>query len=232
MKKRVGIIGSSGGSALIAATYCLAKAGYELDPVIVVDRKCGIVDWANDQGYKLFHFPYNSPESFSMESLRLFQDEGCEDVLLFYTRRVSTPLINTLQVWNIHPSLLPAFAGLHSIQQALLAGVSLFGATLHRVDAGFDTGPITAQVVAPLLPGTLEQRLQRLSYIQKVWLTLVWFEKVNYPEKVRFPYHSLLPGLSLSSSDLLDVELKKIFLEWLQQLEPDNIVRENRLCKL
>ncbi len=222
MKKRFGIIGSSGGSALIAAIDCLKKTGYELEPIIVVDRKCGLEDWANEQHYKVFFIPYNSPENFSEEALRAFENEGCEDVLLFYTRRVAVPLINTLRVWNIHPALLPAFKGLNAVKQALSARVSLFGATLHRVDAGLDTGPIIAQVAAPLLPKVSEERAQRLSYIQKVWLTLIWFEYIFFSNnKIEFPYNSLFPGLSLSSGDLLSVKLKEIFLEWLQQLEPN-----------
>ncbi len=223
MKKRFGIIGSSGGSALIAAVDCLMKTGYELEPIVIVDRKCGLGDWANEQHYKVFHIPYNSPESFSEEALRSFENEGCEDVLLFYTRRVAAPLIDTLRVWNIHPALLPAFKGINAVKQALSAGVSLFGATLHRVDAGLDTGPIIAQVASPLLPDTSEQWAQRLSYIHKVWLTLIWFECVFRPNEIKLPFYSFLPELFLSSCDLSEVELKKIFLEWLRQLEPNAV---------
>lgn len=218
MTHRIGIVGSSGGSALIAALNCMADAGYQFEPVIVVDRKCGLGDWANNR-HKVFSFPYGSPERFSEHAQRVFRNEGCENVLLFYTRRVSAPLIDTLHVWNIHPALLPAFPGLHAVRQALLAGVSLFGATLHRVDAGFDTGQIFAQVATTLLPGTSECRAQRLSYIQKVWLTLLFFEEVIHPNEGRYPHYSSLPAISLSSRDLLDLELKEVFLEWLTLLE-------------
>jgi phosphoribosylglycinamide formyltransferase 1 len=54
---------------------------------------------------------------------------------------------------NIHPSLLPAFRGLHPQQQALDAGVAISGATVHFVRAEMDAGPIVAQAAVPVLPG-------------------------------------------------------------------------------
>jgi phosphoribosylglycinamide formyltransferase-1 len=54
---------------------------------------------------------------------------------------------------NIHPSLLPAFPGLHTHQRALDAGCQFAGATVHHVTADLDHGPILAQAVVPVLPG-------------------------------------------------------------------------------
>ena len=53
---------------------------------------------------------------------------------------------------NIHPSLLPAFPGLHTHQRALDEGCRFAGATVHRVTAELDHGPILAQAVVPVLP--------------------------------------------------------------------------------
>ena len=57
------------------------------------------------------------------------------------------------RVLNIHPSLLPAFPGLHTHQRALDAGCQVAGASVHRVTAELDHGPILAQAVVPVLPG-------------------------------------------------------------------------------
>ena len=70
---------------------------------------------------------------------------------------------------NIHPSLLPAFAGLNTHQRALDAGCTVHGATVHRVTAELDHGPILAQAVVPVLPGdtadSLAQRVQAQEHV-------------------------------------------------------------------
>jgi len=60
---------------------------------------------------------------------------------------------------NIHPSLLPAFPGLHTHRQALAAGVKLHGATVHVVTPALDNGPIVAQGAVPVLAGDTEESL-------------------------------------------------------------------------
>jgi phosphoribosylglycinamide formyltransferase-1 len=54
---------------------------------------------------------------------------------------------------NIHPSLLPAFTGLHTHQRAIDEGCQFAGATVHRVTAELDHGEILAQAVVPVMPG-------------------------------------------------------------------------------
>jgi len=60
---------------------------------------------------------------------------------------------------NIHPSLLPAFAGLDTHQRAIDAGCKVAGATVHRVTPALDHGPILAQAVVPVLAGDTAQTL-------------------------------------------------------------------------
>ena len=60
---------------------------------------------------------------------------------------------------NLHPSLLPAFKGLHTHRQALAAGVAEHGASVHVVTAGLDDGAVIAQARVPLLPGDDEAAL-------------------------------------------------------------------------
>jgi phosphoribosylglycinamide formyltransferase-1 len=60
---------------------------------------------------------------------------------------------------NIHPSLLPAFPGLHAQRQALEYGAKVSGATVHFVEEGVDTGPIVLQTAVPVEPGDTEDTL-------------------------------------------------------------------------
>ncbi len=60
---------------------------------------------------------------------------------------------------NIHPSLLPAFTGLHTYQRAIDAGCKVAGATVHQVTAELDHGAILAQAVVPVLPGDTPELL-------------------------------------------------------------------------
>ena len=60
---------------------------------------------------------------------------------------------------NIHPSLLPAYPGLHTHERVLSAGETLHGATVHLVDSGVDTGPIIAQVPVPVLSNDTAESL-------------------------------------------------------------------------
>lgn len=63
------------------------------------------------------------------------------------------------RILNIHPSLLPAFPGLHAQRQALAHGVRWSGCTVHFVDEGVDSGPIVAQAVVPVRDDDTEAEL-------------------------------------------------------------------------
>jgi len=72
------------------------------------------------------------------------------------------------RVVNTHPALLPAFPGAHAVRDALAAGVTTTGATVHLVDAGVDTGPVLAQRPVPVLPGDDEARLhERIKTVER-----------------------------------------------------------------
>lgn len=78
---------------------------------------------------------------------------------------------------NVHPSLLPAFTGLHTHRRAIEAGSKLAGATVHFVTAELDHGPIIAQAVVPVLPGDSEAALSARVLAR---------EHVMYPRTVRW----------------------------------------------
>ncbi len=72
------------------------------------------------------------------------------------------------RVVNVHPALLPAFPGAHAVEDALAAGVSETGATVHLVDEGVDTGPALRQESVPVRPGdtveTLHARIREVEH--------------------------------------------------------------------
>jgi phosphoribosylglycinamide formyltransferase 1 len=71
------------------------------------------------------------------------------------------------RIVNVHPSLLPAFAGTRPIEDALEAGATETGVTVHYVDAGIDTGPIIEQERVAVLPGeTAEELRERLHAVE------------------------------------------------------------------
>ncbi len=79
-------------------------------------------------------------------------------------------------VLNIHPSLLPAFPGLHAQRRALDHGVKIAGCTVHHVDRGIDTGPIIAQAAVPVIEGDDEATLAK---------RILAKEHAIYPEAIR-----------------------------------------------
>ncbi|GGF96793.1 phosphoribosylglycinamide formyltransferase [Paenibacillus albidus] len=91
-------------------------------------------------------------------------------VLAGYMRLITPTLLEPYagRIINIHPSLLPAFAGKDAIGQALDYGVKLTGVTVHFVDGGMDTGPVIAQRSVSVeendTPESLAERIHQVEY--------------------------------------------------------------------
>jgi phosphoribosylglycinamide formyltransferase-1 len=81
-------------------------------------------------------------------------------VLAGFMRVIAGPTVERFPMVNTHPSLLPAFPGAHAISDALAYGVKVTGVTVHRVDAGLDSGPILAQAAVPVVEGDTEDSLR------------------------------------------------------------------------
>lgn len=100
-------------------------------------------------------------------------------VLAGYMRILTEGFVRRFEgrMLNIHPSLLPAFTGLHTHRRALEAGVKVAGTTVHFVTPELDDGPIVIQAVVPVLPGDDEERLAARVLLQ---------EHRIYPQAVRW----------------------------------------------
>ena len=96
------------------------------------------------------------------------EEQGVELVVLAgYMHLLTKPFLDRFpgRIVNVHPSLLPAFPGLHAIEDARAAGVEVTGVTIHYVDAGVDTGPVIRQVEVEVEPAeTLEERIHALEH--------------------------------------------------------------------
>ena len=120
--------------------------------LLVCDKpEAAVCERAARRGIKTFAFRpamYASKAEYEAEILRRLHEAGVEWICLAgYMRLIGETLLAAYdgRIINLHPSLLPSFKGAHAIEQAVDAGVKVFGATIHRVDASLDGGEILAQ---------------------------------------------------------------------------------------
>jgi phosphoribosylglycinamide formyltransferase 1 len=127
----------------------------------------------------LEHPQFQSREAFDAALMRVIDRHAPALVVLAGFMRILTPgFVRHYQgrLVNIHPSLLPAFAGLHTHRRAIEAGCRVAGATVHLVTAELDHGPILAQAVVPVLPEDTEHNLAARVLTQ---------EHLIYPQAIR-----------------------------------------------
>ena len=121
--------------------------------------------WAADQGIAtaaVDHRQYASREAFEVELGKAIDGHSPDAIALAGFMRVLTAgFVRRYEgrLVNIHPSLLPAFPGLHTHRQALAHGVKVHGCTVHFVTAQLDHGPIIDQAAVPVLDNDDENRL-------------------------------------------------------------------------
>ncbi len=133
--------------------------------LVMSDRRdAGALTLARDAGVRAVHVPFGRDrEAFEAAAQRELERDGVDLIALAGFMRVLSPAF--VGAWrgrlvNVHPSLLPAFPGLHAARQALAAGVDRSGCTVHFVDAGVDTGPVIERREVAVLPGDDEASLQ------------------------------------------------------------------------
>ncbi len=162
---QVGVLVSGRGSNLRALQQASSTAAYRVALVVSNVADAGALAFAADVGVPtavLPHRAYPTRAAFESAVTEALRAAGVELVVLAGFMRVLTPVF--VGAWagrivNIHPSLLPAFPGLDAPGQALRAGATVSGCTVHLVDEGTDTGPILAQAEVPILPGDTEDTL-------------------------------------------------------------------------
>ena len=174
----LGILGSGKGSNCRAILEAIraGKLKAEVRVVIADVFDAGILEIAQEFGVPN---AYLSPGRFRTilepaieeELVRQLKDVGVELVALAgFMRVLKAPMLEAFprRIINIHPSLLPKFPGREAWAQALAAGETVTGCSVHFVDAGVDTGDVVAQREVPILPNdtaaTLHARIQEAEH--------------------------------------------------------------------
>ncbi|MDO9095811.1 MAG: phosphoribosylglycinamide formyltransferase [Rubrivivax sp.] len=185
MDKRIVILISGRGSNMEAIVQRCAEQRWPAQVVAVIANKAsaGGLGFAAGQGIStavVEHKAHPSREAFDAELARVIDGFQPDLVVLAgFMRILGAAFVQRYEgrMINIHPSLLPAFPGLHTHRRALQAGCKAVGATVHLVTAELDHGPIVMQSVVPVRPGDDEHTLAA-----RVLAT----EHVIYPLSVRW----------------------------------------------
>ncbi|HRM81900.1 phosphoribosylglycinamide formyltransferase [Acidovorax temperans] len=186
--KNIVILISGGGSNMAAIVKTAQQEQWEraygVRIAAVVSNKAdakGLV-FAREHGIAtavLDHKAFESREAFDAALAQAIDQYQPALVVLAGFMRILTPGFvehYAGRLINIHPSLLPAFTGLHTHQRAIDAGCKFAGVTVHQVTAELDVGPILDQAVVPVLPDDTAQTLAARVLTQ---------EHIIYPRAVR-----------------------------------------------
>ena len=185
--KNIVILISGGGSNMAAIVKTAQQQDWErrygARVAAVVSNKAeakGLV-FAREQGIAtevLDHKQFDSREAFDAQLAKVIDQYDPAVVVLAGFMRILTPgFVQHYEgrMLNIHPSLLPAFTGLHTHQRAIDAGCKFAGCTVHGVTAELDVGPIIDQAAVPVLPDDTAETLAARVLIQ---------EHIIYPRAV------------------------------------------------
>ena len=183
--KNIVILISGRGSNMEAIVEACAREQWPARVAAVVSNKADAAGlrFAADRGIAtavLSHKDFASREDFDAALARVVDGFKPDAVVLAGFMRILTEgFVRHFEgrMLNVHPSLLPAFTGLHTHQRAIDAGCKVAGATVHFVTPELDHGPIVAQAVVPVLPDDTAEALSARVLVQ---------EHRMYPQAVRW----------------------------------------------
>jgi phosphoribosylglycinamide formyltransferase-1 len=163
----LGVLVSGSGTNLQAILDAIDSRTLDARVAVVVSNVAGApaIDRARLAGVPaviLEHKHFADRRAFDTAIAQTLRSHGVEIVVLAgFMRILSEVLLDAFpqRIVNVHPSLLPAFPGVHAQEQALQYGVRIAGCTVHLVDGGTDTGPIVAQAAVPVLDDDDPNRL-------------------------------------------------------------------------
>lgn len=165
------VVLASGTGTLLQALIDRSSKPYSIAAVIT-DRPCEAVDRAARAGipHQVVTFTADDRDGWN-RALRDAVAAYSPDVVVSagFMRIVSADFLSAFDVvLNTHPALLPAFKGAHAVRDALAYGVKVTGSTVHKMDAGMDTGPIVAQWPVTISEGDDESTLhERIKIVER-----------------------------------------------------------------
>jgi phosphoribosylglycinamide formyltransferase-1 len=189
--KNIVILISGRGSNMEAIVRACAAEGWAARIAAVLSNRAdapGLV-FAREQGIAtavVDHKVFDSRDAFDAELARTVEGFVPDVVVLAgFMRILGNAFVRRFEgrMVNVHPSLLPAFTGLHTHQRAIQAGCKLAGATVHFVTPELDHGPIIAQATVPVLAGDTPASLSA---------RVLEREHMMYPRAVGWFVHGLL----------------------------------------
>jgi phosphoribosylglycinamide formyltransferase 1 len=182
--RRLGVLVSGRGSNLQALIDAIADGRLDASIAVVISNVAGAgaLDRARDAGIDtavIDHRGWPSRDDFDRALVQELRARDVDVVCLAgFMRRIGAGFIAAFpdRIVNIHPSLLPAFPGLHAPAQALAHGVKVSGVTVHLVTAELDDGPIIVQRAVQVLGSDTEETLAARILVE---------EHKAYPEAVQ-----------------------------------------------
>ena len=168
---RVVILASGSGTLFQALIENQAALAIEI-VALVVDKDVPAVQRAQSAGISVIEVPMlPDRDQWSQVMESVLTDLGADLVISAGFMRVLGPNVVSAfagRLINTHPALLPDFPGAHAVRDALAAGVTSTGTTVHFVDAGVDTGPIIAQREVEIIPTDTEDSLhERIKVVER-----------------------------------------------------------------
>ncbi len=190
----LGVMASGSGSNFEAIAQAIdqGKLDARIAVVIYNNPNAKVAERAKRLGIPaklLDHRRFDSRESLDDAIAAQLQGYEVDWVIMAgWMRKVTARLLSAFpgHILNIHPSLLPSFPGIHSVEQALNAGVKITGCSVHIVELVVDSGPIVMQAAVPVLPEDSVETLQARIQVQ---------EHRIFPQAI-----ALAAGLSQSSA--------------------------------
>ena len=170
--KRIVILASGNGSLAQAIIDAVTSEALEAKIVgIITDQpNAFVIERARQAHLESYTIPMQSDRDFwNSELEKLIAALNPDLVVSAGFMRILAPTITQkFRIINSHPALLPAFPGAHAVRDALAAGVSETGTTIHWVDAGVDTGEVIAQEKVAVLPSDDEETLhERIKIVER-----------------------------------------------------------------